>query len=95
MKLYDKVKQLLEFYPELRDSDKKLVWQIWKDTDKTFNESISYYDFMRAESPMTISRARRKVVEDHPELASSKGVQRYKDEIERQKGTHVYRAKLL
>ena len=32
--VYNKVKKILEFHPETRDSDKKLLWLFWTQTGK-------------------------------------------------------------
>ncbi len=94
IKLYDHVKRLLEKYPELRSSDKKLLWATWYSMKLVFEGVITKDDFYRAPSSESVTRARRKVQEDHPELASTPQVQARKDEKEATKGKFVYREEL-
>lgn len=98
MKLYDLVKQGLQDYPELRDNDKKLQWYIWwkcgfvKQTQ--WGTIISREMFYMAPNGDSITRASRKVREDHPELDSSKEVKAFKDKKEATKGMFIYHEKL-
>lgn len=91
MKLYDVIKQLLVKYPELRNSDKKLLWSVWhkKGLVNSFN-MIDRDSFYKAPSSESITRARRKVQENHPELQAQKQVQEARKYIESKKGFHVY-----
>lgn len=93
MKLYDTVLKLLEDYEQLRNSDKKLIWCVWYKQGLS-NTSITKEDFLRAKSSESITRARRKVQELHPELQATSTVKMRRAEIERQKGTFVYREQL-
>ena len=83
MKLYDKVKDLLEGYPHLRSNDKILVWVIWNG-DETL---LTLSKYSQAPSSESITRARRKVQENHPHLKANKTVKAYRDDLARQKGT--------
>ena len=90
-KLYDKVKTLLQMYPEFRDSDEKLAWDIWKRKFLVRDGFISEFNFITAKPSMkSIGRARRKVQENHPELKSSERVQKFKDIKESKKGFFPY-----
>lgn len=96
MRLYDKIKKLLEFSSSFRNSDRKLIWEIWKEEGSVVstgsgNHYMFYEGFMNATSPETIRRTRQRVVEDHPELQSDEPVLKEKKRIQSQKGTHVYR----
>lgn len=97
MKLYTVVKDLLEKYPPLRDSDRHLIWCVWglsgslNTSSDPMLTSISKRSFMTATSPESIRRCRQKIQETHPELRSSKEAQQEKDLLANQKGTHVYR----
>lgn len=42
MKIYDMVKQLLTDNPELRNSDKKLIWEVWEKLDLIENVNFFY-----------------------------------------------------
>lgn len=84
MKLYDVVKRLLEIYPALRNSDKKLLWAVWNVKGLVVNPSnqlqsgygyITRGNFYKAPSSESVTRARRKVQELHPELRAVKEVE--------------------
>lgn len=51
-------------------------------------------DFLSTTISESITRARRKVQEEHPELAASPVVEAMRKEKEEEKGTHVYREKV-
>lgn len=88
MSTYDRVKELLVRNPKLRDSDKQLIWEIW------FGERemimVSKFDFMKLESAESITRARRKVQEIHPELRASEEVQKEREWKEDTKGNFIF-----
>lgn len=99
MKLYDKVRKLLTDNPKLRDSDRELIWEVWKGEskvkmfdDKMFGrrECITKEWFMLSENTETIRRTRQKVQEDHPELGASKNVMRLRDEKQKMGQYFVY-----
>lgn len=99
MKLYDRVKAILESYPDTRSSDKKLIWAVWwqkgliqTEAGMTIDFSrILFMDFLNAPTPESITRARRKVQESHPELQSKKRIYEARKAKEETKGTFVYR----
>lgn len=96
MKLYDTVKQLLTVYPQLRNSDKKLLWAVWtmKGLVKVNLEgvkSISRESFYKAPSSESVTRARRKIQEEFPHLQATQEVQESREEKQLTKGTFVYR----
>lgn len=69
MKLYDKVKQMLQENPELRDSDDLLLLHYWREMGVIVNGRFIEDAFIRLKAkPESITRARRKVQEDHPSL---------------------------
>ena len=102
MKLYDVVKNLLISYPELRNSDRKLIWAVcWKkqlvQVDAKGFKGLSrmlYMNFLQAPAFESITRARRKIQELYPELRSTKQVIKERRKKELTKGTFVYREKL-
>jgi hypothetical protein len=94
MKLYDKIKSLLEQYPVLRDSDKKLIWAIWDKEGFAVNRVMRFDDFMLATSPESIRRCRQKIQELNPDLEGTVKVRRARKEISDQKGTHIFREKV-
>lgn len=73
MNTYNKVKKLLQDNPELRNSDKKLIW--------TFTGGFTDYNvFMNSVPFESITRARRAVQKSHPELQATKQVQEARTE---------------
>jgi len=98
MKIYDLVKELLTDYPALRDSDKKLMWALWWRMNllETYNgqSCISREKFYKAPASESITRARRKIQEDHPELCSSSQVVKARKEKEETGGMFVYHEKI-
>lgn len=66
-----KVEWTLRNYPQTRSSDKLLLWKIVaKDKD-----SITYQDFLNAPPMESVTRCRRKLQEQHPELRAVKEVE--------------------
>lgn len=95
-KLYDLIKESLEEHEQLRNSDKALMFTIWNKMGLVHDRSISYENFKKAPTPESITRARRKVQELHPELQATSGVVRSKrQQKERTKGTFVFRETLF
>lgn len=90
MKLYDKVKQLLTDNPELRSNDRALLWEVWNSSWLTKDGYISKENFFKAPSSESITRARRKVQENHKELEANETVKAFRKEKESKKGYHVY-----
>lgn len=97
-KIYDLVKQLLTDNPELRNSDKKLIWEIWKRCGLTYfypnNDDggyISFDNFMKAPSFESCRRTRQKIQEHHPELQASEEVKKLRKKKQESKSTFVYR----
>lgn len=93
MKLYDTVKEVLEQYPDTRDSDKKLMWLIWsRQLEKSTSESISHYDFLSKQvtTPESITRARRKVQQTHEHLRATKAVETARKRKEQTKGLFIF-----
>lgn len=99
-KLYDVVKKLLTNYPALRDSDKLLMWNVWgiegfiSSYGNSLVRHITRDNFMKATSAESITRCRRKIQEEFPELQSSKNIKEARDQKASEKGTFVYREKI-
>ena len=78
---------LLQTYPGIRESDRKLIWEYWETFDKIvysredtgkphdYVDVIDYVGFMKATSPETIRRAAAKMRELFPELRGTRDVQ--------------------
>jgi hypothetical protein len=90
MKLYDRVKDLLERYPELRNSDKKLVWATWYTKGLIVDGKIDRDSFYKAVSSDSITRARRKIQEHFRHLRATEKVRGYRKQKQDMKGAHVY-----
>lgn len=106
MKTYDRVKSLLETIPATRNSDKVLFWEFYKaehKVEKMRDIYGSYHQVIRGDVLMSrsstsfesISRARRKVQEDFPDLLpNSSEVNRRRKRKQDTKGTFIYREDL-
>lgn len=90
MKLYDRVKLLLERYPQLRDSDRLLIWNVWGAEGLIKDGSITRSDFLIAPHMESIRRVRQKIQEQYPQLQSSPGVAQAKKLKAKKKGTFIY-----
>lgn len=83
IKVQEQVQILLETYPKLRDNDVRLVASYYYNNISNINQ-ISAIDFLQImvngnlPSPDTITRARRKIQEKHPELRGVNYVERQK-----------------
>lgn len=81
-KTRQRVYYLLQTYPDLRESDRKLIWHYWWRWDSIgFRASdgvdrITFSEFLKATNPETIRRAAAKIRELFPELRGSNYVQR-------------------
>lgn len=100
MKTYDLVTKILTNNPKTRDSDKLLIWEVYKSTGiiKTvehfgLREAILRENFLSSNIPPTesITRARRKAQEKNENLRASPGVEKARREKENQKGTFIFR----
>lgn len=97
MKTYDLVKQILEEDKASRDSDKRLMFMVWnrqgllvRDRGDIFLSWRKFKD--QAIMPESITRARRKVIEHHPELEPiSAKVKTRRKERENTKGLFAVR----
>ena len=83
IKVQEQVQILLETYPKLRDNDVRLVASYYYNNVSNINQ-MSAIDFLQImvngnlPSPDTITRARRKIQEKHPELRGVNYVERQK-----------------
>lgn len=82
----DRVKQLLMQYPSCRDNDQRLKWNYWffqlkHEHNSDMNEvSATSFAHLQIKGKLTdgdvITRARRKMQEEHPELRGYKYAER-------------------
>lgn len=92
MKIYDLVKKVLVENKQARNSDKELIWEVFSATTARYlvNHVISRDEFMSMPSFESITRARRKVQENHPELQSDKQILLMRKAKESYGGNFVY-----
>lgn len=94
---YTRVKILLEQSVDCRNSDKSLIWAFWRaegavEYAGTMFEGyrLTEESFLKATSPESITRARRKVQERYPNLRATEAVEAKRREKEQTKGTFIY-----
>jgi hypothetical protein len=89
MTLYKLVKNILVEDEEARDSDKALIWRVlakkgllrtMQDGDR-FIYVLAYSGLEQAPTLESITRARRKVQEENPELMGSKEIQAQRESM--------------
>lgn len=100
MKIYDLVKEILTALPRTRNSDKQLLWEVWdyevsqKSSYKKESGYLARPDFIvHCTSAESITRARRKVQELHPELRGNREVTKKRKDKESKKGNFVFHEK--
>lgn len=82
IKVKDKVQELLERYPHLRDSDEKLTANIWlSETPKgaTAFDFLQMYAEKKITNAESIRRSRAKLQEENPHLRGENYEKRHKD----------------
>lgn len=96
-KLYDIVRKILELNPDARNDDKTLVWATWRHLGHVQGGIMEYSVFMsnKCPSPDSITRASRKIREDHPELDATENVKRLRSKKESTKGMFIYHEKVM
>lgn len=94
LKLYDVVMRLLEEFPPLRDSDRKLLWNVWGELGYLTGRAILREDFMVAPHFESVRRTRQKIQEKHPDLRSSQSVMEAKIDKQATKSTFIYREQI-
>lgn len=81
------VEKVLKAYPETRDSDTKLIYCVYRcyglPKGETFESVISKLLDNQLPAFASITRAKRKVVETHPELDCSAKVREFRNEQEK------------
>ena len=92
--IYDLVKNILETDSSSRNSDKRLVWSVCYRLGLTDSGTITYDNFMKAPTFESITRARRKVVELHPELAGDREVEIGRTRKQNTKGNFIFKNEL-
>lgn len=95
-KLYDITLETLTEDPITRGSDKHLVWGILERLGYVVDGKITRSALMEKECPTfeSITRCRRKIQENNPELAAPQTVQHFRKEKEKKKGNFVYHEKV-
>lgn len=75
MTVKERIKIVLEQKPELRDSDKKLLLYYWKRQGLELTEEQEQIFIDKCTSAESITRARRIVQEENPDLQATEEVQ--------------------
>lgn len=91
MKLYDTVITIMREAPETRNSDKRLMWQVWETLGYVKDGKLTVEAFLDKDcpTPESITRCRRKIQES--DLQASESVKRLRQKRAQEKGTHIYR----
>jgi hypothetical protein len=87
--MYEIVKKVLTEDETTRLDDKKLIWRVYGSMGFVVNGVLDYGSFKNCPTPETVTRARRKVQELHPEL-TDKYTKRNRAKREMKKGFFVY-----
>ena len=86
--LQDIVEKTLRSIPETRNSDHKLIYAVYRNLGVTKDETFCSVMNKMVNGSLppfaTITRAKRKVVEKHPELDCSAKVREMRNELEEQ-----------
>jgi hypothetical protein len=82
MKVFDRVKKILETYPEARNSDNLCEWIYLEQIGIVENSIITRSAFMEAPPLESIRRARQLVQEKHPELQANDAVKSFRKQRE-------------
>lgn len=90
MKLYDLVKDIMINNPYTRNSDKELIWVVLVRKGFATDNIISKENFKRSPTFESITRARRKVQELHPELQATRVVKDKRTELSRGKPIDIF-----
>lgn len=90
-KLYDRCLDILKRDPLARNSDKVLIWEVFKETYTVKDGRIDFDAWMNSVSTESVRRCRQKIQETHQELQADNVIQTYRKGIQKQKGTHIYR----
>lgn len=81
MNLYDLVKDILEKEPYARNSDKGLIWEVLDRRGLLEDGCLTWGRFKSSPTFESITRARRKVQECHPELQANESVRKVRKQM--------------
>ena len=95
VKLYDVIKRILINDFHTRSSDKILIWEVWQEQLIIKQGQISFLDFKDwAVTPESITRSRRRIQQDYPELQANREVLDARRRKEASKGTFIFKEEL-
>ena len=82
--LTDSIEGLLISYPQLRDDDRRLVANVWygEMNKDGITDFLTAYATKQITMSDTITRIRRKLQEDRPDLRGAKWAERHKKETQ-------------
>lgn len=91
-KLFLLVRRLMTENEAYRNSDKRLMWRVWQEEGMIIDK-LSLGNFLSSQTttPESVTRARRKIQELHPELRATDRVYRARHKKQMEKGTHIFR----
>jgi len=89
-KMYEVIRGMLSDLPYLRNSDKDLIWKVWEYEGHIKHGILIEFDYVKCTPPETITRCRRKVQQNHPELQATAGVKKSRDSKSKKGGNFVY-----
>jgi hypothetical protein len=72
IRIKDKVKQILEDYPQCRGDDLQLVWRYYTQYTGIRMKFSMFRELLLAPAPETLSRRRRELQHEYPELQPTK-----------------------
>ncbi len=88
--MYERVLSLLQDHPQTRNSDKKLFWRYCVTYHGMDSDHMTLQFWTNGPSYESITRARRKVQEIHPELTGVDSVQANRKALEQMKGNFIF-----
>lgn len=99
MTVIDTVKEILEKYPESRESDKVMIFMVWS---KAIYGTPTGYDQIVVDintafqlpNTETIRRSRQELMAKFPHLQGSEYIRRMRKKYEKNKGTHIFREEM-
>jgi dephospho-CoA kinase len=103
MKTYDRVKEVLLKDPQSRNSDKRLMWMVWRDQGLHIDNSLETW-MKRSAHAKSIIEARRNMQRNQEEklrkgdfipesqiVIADKKYRKLREELNLQRGTHIFR----
>lgn len=87
--MYDLVRMILVEDKLSRSDDRRLIWSVYKSMGFVVEDKLDYENFKECPTPETITRARRKVQELHPDLVDE-DTKKHRELRESKKGFFIF-----